>query len=121
MILVTGGAGYVGSHFLSTYRSLLPSAPVVVVDDTSEGHEKSLPGGSDVHFHKANIGNQQAMIEIFNRYPIDCVVHFAASAYVGESQIDPFKYFQNNVINSINLFNAMQSASVKTRQRIPLK
>src|SRR3982074_2014149 len=99
MILVTGGAGYVGSHFLSCYRSRQPDAAVVVVDDLSEGHKESLPEGDGVHFHRENIGNQKGMLEIFHRYPIECVVHFAASAYVGESQIDPFKYFQNNVIN----------------------
>ena len=113
MILVTGGAGYVGSHFLKAYRASHPDSAVVVVDDLSQGHIESLPQGADVHFHKENIGDQKAMIEILKRYSVETVVHFAASAYVGESQIDPFKYFQNNVINSINLFNSMQVAQVK--------
>ncbi len=113
MILITGGAGYVGSHFLRSYLNRLPDAPVVVVDNLSTGHRESLPQGSNIFFHAENIGDQNAMSEIFKRHSIECVVHFAASAYVGESQVDPFKYYQNNVINSINLFNAMDNAGVK--------
>lgn len=113
MILITGGAGYVGSHFLRSYLDRLPDAPVVIVDNLSTGHRESLPQGSNIFFHAENIGDRNAMHEVFERYPIECVVHFAASAYVGESQTDPFKYYQNNVVNSIQLFNAMDAAGVK--------
>jgi UDP-glucose 4-epimerase len=113
MILITGGAGYVGSHFVRSYLDRLPDAPVVIVDNLSTGHRESLPQGNSIFFHAENIGNQNAMNEIFKRYPIECVIHFAASADVGESQIDPFKYYQNNVVNSIQLFNAMENAGIK--------
>ena len=112
MILVTGGAGYVGSHFLHAYLTANPGAPVVVVDNLSEGHRQALVH-DQIHLVKENIGNKEAMTEIFQRYPVKAVVHFAASAYVGESQLNPFKYFRNNVIESLNLFEVMEKSGVR--------
>lgn len=112
MILATGGAGYVGSHFVRAYRSKLPKAPIVVVDDLSTGHRESLPD-ENIHFYQVNIGDKSRMAEIFKQHTVDCVVHFAASAYVCESQKEPFKYLENNLVNSINLFQSMDSAGVR--------
>ncbi|HEY9712968.1 MAG TPA: UDP-glucose 4-epimerase GalE, partial [Chroococcales cyanobacterium] len=112
MILTTGGAGYVGSQFLRTYLARNPGKDLVVVDDLSEGHEQSLPG-ERVHFVRQCIGDVEAMKQVFAKFGVEAVVHFAASAYVGESQTHPFKYYQNNVINSINLFKAMEESNIR--------
>lgn len=112
MILITGGAGYVGSHFVRTYLKRKPEAELVIVDNLSEGWEETLPQ-SRVHLHKVEMGDRQAVGELFKRYKVDGVVHFAANAYVGESQENPFKYLQNNVAQTINLFQAMESNNVR--------
>lgn len=113
MILVTGGAGYVGSHFVRRYCALNPKAQAIVVDNLSEGHEEALSGLSSVVFIKEDIGNYEAMRQLFAKYAIDCVVHFAANAYIGESQRDPNKYFHNNVVNTLNLFRVMEESNVR--------
>lgn len=115
MILVTGGAGYVGSHFLNEYlRS--KKEEVIVVDNLAEGHEqavdKAIKSGQ-VKLFDCNMGDQSALDNIFKEHKIEAVVHFAACAYVGESQEDPFKYFQNNVVQSINLFETMERHGVR--------
>jgi UDP-glucose 4-epimerase len=113
MILITGGAGYVGGQFVRTYLANFPKEQVVVVDNLSEGHDLSLPKGNNVKFIEENIGNVQAMKLILSENKVEAVVHFAASAYVGESQTNPFKYYENNVISSINLFKAMEESHVR--------
>jgi len=111
MILVTGGAGYVGGHFLRTFLAGNKDTEVVVVDNLSEGHQRLLPARG-IHFFKEDIGNVPAIEAIVSRFPIEAIVHFAASAYVGESQSDPFKYFGNNVAQSLKLFEAMERRGV---------
>jgi len=111
MILVTGGAGYIGSHFVRTYLAQ-KKEELVVVDNLSEGHKSALPQ-KGVHFFQHDIGDLLAMEALLTRFPINAVVHFAASAYVGESQSDPFKYFNNNVVQSLRLFEAMERAGVR--------
>jgi UDP-glucose 4-epimerase len=113
MILVTGGAGYVGSHFVKTYLERHPDVSLVVVDNLSEGHRKALDFSDRIHFFQEDIGDADAMGRLFKWFPIEAVVHFAANAYVGESQVNPGKYFHNNVANSISLFRAMDDAGVK--------
>jgi UDP-glucose 4-epimerase len=110
MILVTGGAGYVGSHFLHQYSKSKQSG-VVVVDNLCEGHRQALP--ENCQFVECGIGDQKALDKIFSENKIDAVVHFAANAYVGESQEDPFKYLHNNVVQTINLFEAMERHGVR--------
>ncbi|MGH9551206.1 MAG: UDP-glucose 4-epimerase GalE [Terriglobales bacterium] len=111
MLLVTGGAGYVGSHFLHSYRRR-GGGEIVVLDNLCEGHEKAI-AGDKVHLVQASIGDQAALDKLFQEYKIDTVVHFAACAYVGESQEVPFKYLQNNVCQTINLFEAMERHGVR--------
>jgi UDP-glucose 4-epimerase len=113
MILVTGGAGYVGSHFVRRYCALNPEGQVIVVDNLSEGQEEALAGLSSVVFKQEDIGNYDAMKELFSKYAVDCVVHFAANAYISESQRNPNKYFHNNVINTLTLFRAMEECNVR--------
>lgn len=112
MILVTGGAGYIGSHFVDTYLAQSTSNQVVVIDDLSEGHREALSTDSRVQFFQENVGNLPAIKEILAGFPIEACVHFAASCYVGESQKNPAKYFQNNVINGLNLIRALHESDI---------
>lgn len=113
MILVTGGAGYVGSHFIKTYLALNPDSEVVVVDNLSEGHKEALDFSDRIRLYDYDIGNVVDMELLLTRYPFRAVVHFAASCYVGESQLNPVKYFQNNVVNSLNLFRSLKAAGLR--------
>ncbi|HEY9717390.1 MAG TPA: UDP-glucose 4-epimerase GalE [Trichormus sp.] len=111
MLLVTGGAGYVGSHFLHEY--LRPgNTECVVLDNLFRGHAESL-GAKGATFVEGEIGDQALLDRLFKQYKIEAVVHFAAYAYVGESQEVPFKYLQNNIVQSINLFEAMDRNDVR--------
>jgi len=111
MLLITGGAGYVGSHFLHEYLRRGNSG-CVVLDNLSEGHQEAL-AQKGTEFVEGQIGDQALLDRLFKQHKIDAVVHFAANAYVGESQEVPFKYLQNNVVQSINLFEAMDRNGVR--------
>jgi UDP-glucose 4-epimerase len=112
MILVTGGAGYIGSHFVETYLAQSQSNQIVVIDDLSEGHAEALSADSRVHFFAENVGNLTAVKAILSRFPIEACVHFASSCYVGESQKNPPKYFHNNVVNGLNLMRALHESNI---------
>lgn len=110
-LLVTGGAGYVGSH---TVRELVArDRRVVILDDLSEGHAASV---GDVEIVRADLAAPVAaetLDSVFGRERFDAVVHFGAKAYVGESVEDPEKYYRNNVVGGLNLVAAM------ARHRVP--
>ena len=93
MILVTGGAGYVGSHFVRAYLHQNSENRVVVIDNLSLGHLQSIPESDRLTFFKCDIGDRQTVEKILSDFAIDGVLHFAAKAYVHESQADPFGYF----------------------------
>lgn len=113
MNLVTGGAGYIGSHLIKKYLDAFPGEEILTVDNLSEGHREAIAYSSRIHFEQANIGDIDTMVEILRRYNVQTVIHFAASCYVGESQQQPGKYFQNNCINTLNLFKAMEICGVR--------
>src|SRR3954452_13206648 len=108
-ILVTGGAGYIGSHT----AKLLAAAghEPVVCDDFSQGHEWAVKWGP---LERGRLSDAARLTEVFTSRKIDVVVHFAANALVGESMTNPAKYFQNNTVGSLNLLNAMHDAGVET-------
>lgn len=110
MIAVIGGAGYIGSH---TVNYLVEEGcEVVVFDNLSTGHTEFLP--SNVPFIKGDLASDADLQTLFTIYPtITTVIHFAAFAYVGESVQNPAKYYQNNVVNTIRLLDAMQKNDVK--------
>lgn len=107
-VLVTGGAGYVGSH---AAKALACSGfQPVVLDNMAAGHSWAVRWGPMVVGDLANIGLLQ---RILREYQVEAVIHFAANAYVGESVDDPRKYFRNNVANTMNLLEAMLDTGVR--------
>lgn len=113
MILITGAAGYIGSHFLRRYLSRSSDSQVLAVDNLSEGHRESLPNDKRVIFEQADVGDLPKMKELLSRHKVEAVVHYAASCYVGESEKEPFKYYNNNLIQTARLLEAMISTGVK--------
>lgn len=108
-ILVTGGAGYIGSH---TVRALLSSKDFrpVVYDNLSTGHAESVP--REVPLIRGDIRDVEATAEVLRKYDIQGVIHFAAFSLVGESMSDPAKYYENNVVGTFRLLQALQKAEV---------
>jgi len=113
MILITGGAGYVGSHFVRMYARQDKKNRAVVVDNLARGHKESLDYGEQILFEEVSISDEIAIDRLLSKYPVDAVVHFAGSAYVGESQIEPFQYFKNNVAASLSLFSVLEKHNVR--------
>lgn len=106
-VLVTGGAGYIGSH---TAKALAGAGFVpVVLDSLVNGHQWAVKWGP---FVQADLADREQLRQVFQQYPIQAVIHFAAYAYVGESMHSPEKYFRNNFVNTLNLLDAMREAGV---------
>lgn len=107
-ILVTGGAGYIGSH---TAKALAQAGlQPVVIDNLQRGHREAVQWGPLI---EADIGDRSALDRVFTQYSIEAVLHFAAFAYVGESMQSPDLYFRNNTLNTLNLLEAMQAHQVR--------
>ena len=114
-ILVTGGAGYIGSH--TCVELLNANHNVVVFDNLSNSSIESLNRvqeltGKSLTFVEGDIRNSEQLDHVFVQHKIDAVIHFAGLKAVGESQQQPLIYFDNNIAGSINLVNAMQRAEV---------
>ncbi|MFD1773304.1 UDP-glucose 4-epimerase GalE [Paenibacillus rhizophilus] len=106
-ILVTGGAGYIGSH---TVAELLDRGEeVVVLDSLVTGHRESLLGGK---LYVGDLRDKEILAKLFAENDIEAVIHFAASSLVGESMKDPVKYYDNNVYGTQCLLEGMQKAGV---------
>ena len=115
-ILVTGGAGYIGSH--TVVELLNHDYQVVVVDDFSNSKPASLKRiekitGKEFTFVEANIMDKNALRKVFENYSIDAVIHFAAFKAVGESVAKPLKYYHNNIQGSVALLEVMEEYGVK--------
>ncbi|WP_028595306.1 UDP-glucose 4-epimerase GalE [Paenibacillus assamensis] len=109
-ILVTGGAGYIGSH---TVQTLLNSGyEVIIVDNLSTGHIKSI-NQNQVKFYSCDIRDKDMLSRIMREHSVESVIHFAASSLVGESMKAPAKYYDNNVYGTQCLLEAMSSQNVK--------
>ena len=107
-ILVTGGAGYIGSVTVELF--LERSEQVVVLDSLARGHAAAVPAG--VPFYEGDIGDRGLVQRIGREHDIEACVHFAALAYVGESVTDPSLYFDNNVARGIALLDALRTVGV---------
>ena len=115
-ILVTGGAGYIGSH--TCIELLNAGYEVVVLDNLYNSSEKALERveqitGKKVKFYKADILDKEAMNEIFDKEDIDSVIHFAGLKAVGESVAKPLEYYHNNMTGTFNLCDVMRNHGVK--------
>ncbi|KAJ8717795.1 hypothetical protein PYW07_005725 [Mythimna separata] len=116
-ILVTGGAGYIGSHCVVDL--LQAGHDVVAIDNFANavGDEDGSPAlqraeqitGKKIHFYRADLLDKPQINDIFDKHPIDCVIHFAALKAVGESMQQPLLYYQNNLLGMLNLLEIMRS------------
>lgn len=116
-VLVTGGAGYIGSH--TTVQLLNAGVHVVIFDNLCNSKRKVIDRIETLtarrpEFVKGDIRNRKALQQTFQRYAIDAVIHFAGLKAVGESESEPLKYYNNNVAGSLTLFDEMEKAGVRT-------
>ncbi|KER09478.1 MAG: UDP-galactose-4-epimerase [[Candidatus Thermochlorobacteriaceae] bacterium GBChlB] len=107
-ILVTGGAGYIGSH--AVQRLLQSGHRVVIFDNLVYGHRELAQGQELI---VGELSDRDALYRLFSEQHFDAVMHFAAYAYVGESVKHPAKYYYNNVVGTLNLLDAMREHNVK--------
>jgi len=107
-ILVTGGAGYIGSHVVK--ELLRQNYQPIVFDNLQTGHRSAA---KDVQLIIGDLSDPKKLREIFQSHPIDTVMHFAADCLVGESVQNPVKYFNNNVRNSLQLIDIMTNYGVR--------
>ncbi|KAG8639251.1 UDP-arabinose 4-epimerase 1 isoform X1 [Manihot esculenta] len=118
-VLVTGGAGYIGSH--AAMRLLKDGYRVTIVDNLSRGNigavkvlQELFPEPGRLQFIYADLGDAKAVNKIFSENAFDAVMHFAAVAYVGESTMDPLKYYHNITSNTLVVLESMAAHEVKT-------
>lgn len=107
-ILVTGGAGYIGSHLVKAL--LEKNYPVLTIDNLSTGHKKAILGGE---FVEGDILDKDFISRIFKQYPIESVIHLAAKTVVPDSIKHPLEYYQNNIIGTMNILAACQNHGIK--------
>ncbi len=114
-ILVTGGAGFIGSH--TAVELIEAGYGVVIVDDLSNSDKAAVEGvrtitGTDVPFEQIDCCDAEAMDGVFGRHKIDAVIHFAAFKSVGESVQQPLKYYRNNLLSLVNVLESMHRHGV---------
>ncbi|WHI48928.1 UDP-glucose 4-epimerase GalE [Microbulbifer sp. JMSA004] len=114
-ILVTGGAGYIGSH--TCIELLAAGIEPVVVDNLSNSSEEALRrveliGGKAIPFHHLDINDKEGLRKVFSDHEIDAVIHFAGLKAVGESVAQPLRYYQNNVAGTLTLCEVMEEYGV---------
>src|SRR5215203_1597838 len=101
-VLVTGAAGYIGSHAL---RALARAGhQAIALDNLSRGHRAAIP--QDVAFHQLDVRETEKLTALLREARVDCVMHFAALAYVGESVTEPLKYYDNNTVGTLSVLKA---------------
>src|SRR5215216_2806939 len=108
-ILITGGAGYIGSVTTELLRAR--GEQVVVLDNLSRGYRDAV--APEIPFYEGNVGDRELVTRIAREHDIVACIHFAAFAYVGESVSEPALYYENNVAQGINLLGALVKAGVR--------
>ncbi|NMA66730.1 MAG: UDP-glucose 4-epimerase GalE [Clostridiaceae bacterium] len=106
-VLVTGGAGYIGSHMVA--ELLDNNEEVIVIDNLQKGHTKAVLGGK---FYKGDLRDEEVLDKVFKENDIEAVIHFAAESLVGESVTNPIKYYNNNVYGTLCLVEKMNEYNV---------
>jgi len=107
-VLVTGGAGYIGSH--TVIELIEEKEEVVVIDNLQKGHKGAVLGG---RFYEGDLRDEEFLQKVFSENEIESVIHFAADSLVGESVQDPLKYYNNNVVSTLKLLTKMKEFGVK--------
>ena len=115
-ILITGGAGYIGSHTLISLASA--GYDFVVFDNLSNSSKKSIKRvekiiNKSIAFEKGDIRNSKALDKVFKKYKIDSVIHFAGLKAVGESVAQPLEYYDNNIVGTLRLLEVMKKHNCK--------
>lgn len=115
-VLVTGGAGYIGSH--TCVELLNAGEEIIILDNFVNSKPEALNRiktitGKDFRFYEADLLNKEAIDKIFNENSIDAVIHFAGLKAVGESVMQPMRYYHNNITGTLNLCDVMQAHNVK--------
>lgn len=108
-VLVTGGAGYVGSH--TNHALVAAGQRTVVLDNLVYGHQENVPQGSELV--KGELADTALLEGVFARFPIRAVMHFASYTYVGESVQNPAHYYEDNLVGALSLLGAMRKHDVK--------
>ena len=108
-ILITGGAGYIGSHIAELM--IKRKNKVYIIDDLSTGYKRLLHKKSK--FFKLNINNKAKVTSILNKYKIDSIIHLAGNLIISEGEQNPKKYYKNNVLGTKNLMEAILNTKVK--------
>lgn len=116
-LLITGGAGYIGSH---TVLDLLDNNyEVTIIDDLSNSKKKVIESikqiskkSRNLHFYKIDLKNEEKLENVFKRHNFDGVIHFAGYKAVGESVVEPLKYYENNLLSTINILKLMKKYKV---------
>ena len=115
-ILVTGGAGYIGSH--TVIELLEENNEVIIVDNFVNSKEEALNRirkitGKDFKFYQVDVCDKEALHKVFEENKIDCVIHFAGLKAVGESVSIPMEYYRNNIISTLTLVDLMKEFNVE--------
>lgn len=106
-ILITGGAGYIGSHTIKYFQ--LQDEEIIVIDNLQNGHKESI----EVDFlYKIDIRDKEQLDKVFKKHNIEAVIHFAANSLVGESMEKPYEYYHNNVYGMLCLLDVMKENNV---------
>lgn len=104
MILITGGAGFIGSNFVK-YFTNQTTTPVVVVDNLTYASDLNYLDGLKIEFVKADISDGNQMDEVFEKYKVQQIINFAAESHVDRSIYDPSSFIQSNIVGTVNLLN----------------